>query len=203
MLVMSISPLESAILASAFLGQSLALPAVLGVLVTIAGVAWVVLESGQNTKDAQRNPHRLRGVLLSMGAATGQAVGLVLSKVGLSGNFPALSGVVIRMLAAAAALWVMTWFQRQARPTIGRLSQNRGAIPALIGGAAVGPYIGVWLSLVAVQFAPLGIASTLMALPPVFLMPISWFLYHERIGWQGISGTLLATAGVAMLFLVT
>ena len=41
----------------------------------------------------------------------------------------------------------------------------------------------------------------LMALPPVIILPISYFVFKERIGWQAILGTLLAIAGVAVLFL--
>jgi drug/metabolite transporter (DMT)-like permease len=38
--------------------------------------------------------------------------------------------------------------------------------------------------------------------PPVIILPISYFLFKERIGWQGIVGTMLAIVGVAVLFLV-
>jgi drug/metabolite transporter (DMT)-like permease len=41
-----------------------------------------------------------------------------------------------------------------------------------------------------------------MALPPVIILPISYFAFKERIGWQAIAGTLLAITGVAVLFLV-
>jgi drug/metabolite transporter (DMT)-like permease len=37
----------------------------------------------------------------------------------------------------------------------------------------------------------------LMALPPVIILPISYFVFKEKIGWQ----TILAIAGVAVLFL--
>jgi drug/metabolite transporter (DMT)-like permease len=52
-----------------------------------------------------------------------------------------------------------------------------------------------------VQRAPVGVASTLMALPPVFLLPISWVVFGERVGWQAVAGTLVAVAGVALLAL--
>jgi drug/metabolite transporter (DMT)-like permease len=42
---------------------------------------------------------------------------------------------------------------------------------------------------------------TLMALPPVIILPISYFAFKEKIGWQAILGTVLAIAGVAVLFL--
>jgi len=56
-------------------------------------------------------------------------------------------------------------------------------------------------SLLAVQHAEIGVASTLMALPPVIILPISYFVFKEKIGWQALLGTLLAIAGVAILFL--
>jgi drug/metabolite transporter (DMT)-like permease len=56
-------------------------------------------------------------------------------------------------------------------------------------------------SLLAVQHAEIGVASTLMALPPVIILPISYFIFKEKISWQAIAGTILAIAGVAILFL--
>jgi drug/metabolite transporter (DMT)-like permease len=45
-----------------------------------------------------------------------------------------------------------------------------------------------------------GVASTLMALPPIIMLPISHFVYKEKVGWQSILGTLVAIGGVALLF---
>jgi drug/metabolite transporter (DMT)-like permease len=72
----------------------------------------------------------------------------------------------------------------------------------MFGGALFGPIVGVSLSLLAVQRAEVGIASTLMALPPVFLLPISAVVFKERYGWGVVAGTFIAIAGVAILFLV-
>ena len=41
----------------------------------------------------------------------------------------------------------------------------------------------------------------LMALPPVIILPISYFAFREKTGWQAILGRVLALAGVAVLFL--
>jgi len=40
-----------------------------------------------------------------------------------------------------------------------------------------------------------------MALPPVILLPVSYFAFKEKIGWQAVAGTLLAILGAAVLFL--
>ena len=41
----------------------------------------------------------------------------------------------------------------------------------------------------------------LMALPPVISLPVSYFAFKEKIGWQAVVGKVLAIAGVAVLFL--
>jgi hypothetical protein len=47
----------------------------------------------------------------------------------------------------------------------------------------------------------LGELAMLMALPPVIILPISYFVFKEKISWQAILGTILAIIGVAILFL--
>jgi drug/metabolite transporter (DMT)-like permease len=40
-----------------------------------------------------------------------------------------------------------------------------------------------------------------MALQPVIILPISYFGFKEKVGWQAIVETALAITGVAILFL--
>jgi drug/metabolite transporter (DMT)-like permease len=117
-------------------------------------------------------------------------------------GFPPFAANAIRMLAATTVFWLMTIVQRQGRDTIRSVRQHPAALKLLAIGAFLGPVLGVSSSLLAVQHTEIGVASTLMALPPVFLLPISYFVFKERFGWQTIAGTFLAVAGVALLFLV-
>jgi len=71
-----------------------------------------------------------------------------------------------------------------------------------IAGAIAGPLLGVSFSLLAVQRTEVGVASTLMALPPLFLLPLSYVVFKERFGWGAVAGTFVAVFGVAILFLV-
>lgn len=65
-----------------------------------------------------------------------------------------------------------------------------------------GPFIGVSLSLMAVQYAEAGIASTLMALTPVLIIVPYAMINHHRISVKEVFGTLVTIAGVAMFFLL-
>jgi drug/metabolite transporter (DMT)-like permease len=71
----------------------------------------------------------------------------------------------------------------------------------MLAGSVVGPFLGIWLSLIAIQQARLGIASTLMALPPVMLIPIEYLVYKRPVSLRATLGTLATFAGVALIFL--
>ncbi len=229
MLMMSTAPIFSTLLAWLFLGERLSAAQLVGIAVTVVGIAWVVFdragggeqgatgrrqESGRSVPPvaaqsgsptvveagapAHRSQMRL-GLLFGVGAALGQALGYITAKKGLVGDFSALSGTLMRMIAAAAILWLITVVVGQVRPTFAALRRRPEAMKYILGGAFFGPFLGVTLSLVAVQRTAVGIASTLLALPPIFLLPISHFVFKERIGWGAIAGTLVAVMGVAIL----
>jgi drug/metabolite transporter (DMT)-like permease len=202
MLMMSLVPVLSTLTAWVFLGETLAFSQLAGILLTVGGIAWVIFERSGPAKDQTEARHYVWGILFGLGAATGQALGLITAKKGLGGDFPALSGNLIRMLTAAGVMWTFTLVQGQARPTMQRLLDSPRAARLIVGGAFTGPFIGVWLSLVAIQLTHIGIASTLMALPPVFLLPIGYFVFKEQITWRAVAGTVVAMSGVAVLFLV-
>jgi drug/metabolite transporter (DMT)-like permease len=108
----------------------------------------------------------------------------------------------MRMTAATATLWLYTALRGQIRETMGRFAADRPAWGYTLAGSFLGPFLGVTLSIVAIQNIAVGIASTLMALPPIFLLPLCALLFKERVGWQAILGTGVAMAGVAVLCLV-
>jgi len=202
MLLLSTAPALASLGAWWFLGEALSAGQLGGILVTIGGVAWVVLARENGT--GHRGPDRryVLGILCGLGGAAGQAGGLILAKQGAMCGFPALSVTLMRMLAATAALWLYTALRGQIRETLRRFAADRSAWGYTLAGSFLGPFLGVTLSIVAIQHSPVGIASTLMALPPVFLLPLCALLFKERVGWQAVLGTGVAMAGVAVLCLV-
>jgi drug/metabolite transporter (DMT)-like permease len=198
-LLLSLSTLFGALEAWIFFGESLSMLEIIGIALTLGGTIWVILEQGNHTSQDLR-PSAL-GILCGILAALGQATGLVFSKQGMAGNFSPISGNVIRMCAAALAFWLVTLLQGEAGKTIQTLKKNPAALRLLALAALIGPVFGVSLSLLAVQNTAVGIASVLTSLSPIFMLPISHFYFKERFGWQAIAGTILAMAGVVILFL--
>lgn len=200
MLLLGLAPVWATVIAWVFLDEKLALLQLIGIGVTLMGVTAVVAE--RTAPDATAaDGHRLLGVLSGLAAALGQALGLITAKKGLVGDFPALSGTLMRMVVAAAVMWGVAILTGRARATLRRIRERPQALRYVLGGAFFGPFLGVTLSLIAVQATAVGIASTLTALPPVFLLPIGRLVFKERIGPMAIIGTLVAVAGVALLAL--
>lgn len=198
-LLLSLAPIFGSVIAWVFFGEILTALQITGIILALAGIGWVVVSHAEppNTPHGQTK----RGVLFGVLAGLGQAVGLVLSKQGMFGDFSPFQANAIRMLAAVIFIWIWTAFDGRTGATFKALREKPRVIPLLALGALVGPVLGVTSSLLAVQHAEIGVASTLMALPPVIILPISYFAFHEKIGWQAIVGTVLAIAGVAILFL--
>jgi drug/metabolite transporter (DMT)-like permease len=204
MLLMTSAPVISALLAWVWLGQRLEPVEIGAILVTVAGIAWVISE--KETRDTVARDeeleahHYVLGVLLGLGGALGQALGLVVARHGMGGDFPPLSAALIRMIVATGAIWLIALATRKVGATW-RAFADRRALLLVLSGAFVGPFLGVWLSMVAVQNAPVGIASTLMALSPILLVPLEHWIFHSPITLRSVLGTVVALVGTAFLFL--
>lgn len=212
-LLMTTAPLFATLFGVLFLGERLAPGAWPGIGITLAGIAWVVLE--RPAGDSPRTPPMyLDGLLCGLLAALCQATGYLLSKQGIGhGWLPEQqhlkpqAAAFLRMLGAGMVLLPLAgWrLRRTSRDALGagqtasRLPGRGLAFTAL--GAVFGPFLGVWASLEAAHRIPLGVAQTLLSLPPVFILPFAHLLHRERIGPRAISGAVLAFAGVAWLFL--
>jgi len=69
----------------------------------------------------------------------------------------------------------------------------------LIVGSLLGPFLGVSLGLVSTQLLAAGIASTLMSIVPVLLIPISAIAFREPVTFMEVAGAVVALLGVALL----
>jgi drug/metabolite transporter (DMT)-like permease len=215
MVIFSLNPAMGAILAWVFLGESLGLQEWAGILLTLLGLAIVVSEPKAKAKNEEADSQAesktedkvlsqreyIIGILFALGGALGQAVGQIFSKFGLVNGLEPLSANLIRLAAALVAIWLLAAFQKQISSSVKTLQANPKVIGLLILAAITGPVVGVWLSLEAINRIPIGIAATLSSLTPIFLIPISYFFFKEKVSVYAIVGMIVAFAGTAILFL--
>jgi drug/metabolite transporter (DMT)-like permease len=141
-LLMSSNAVFGAAIAWLFLGETLRLTQYAGMLVTLAGIGWVVLTRPADTTHPNSACKPGQGVLFGILAALGQAGGIVLSKQGMAGDFPPFAGTIIRMIAAILTLWIMAFFQKQAGTTVKTISEHPTAWRWVGLGALFGPILG-------------------------------------------------------------
>ena len=197
MLLMSLVPIMSALFAWIFLGEVLDVLEVSAIALTVAGITWVVADKNRD-KTWIKGKKLAWGIALGFGGALGQTFGLILSKKGLEGGYPALSGNLIRVIVAVIIIWLITIIRGKAGQTFRSLKDNI-ALKTLFSGSFFGPFLGVWLSLVAIKHTRIGVASTLMATTPIILIPLAHWIFKDRVTLGSIIGTLIAIAGVALL----
>jgi len=207
-LIFASSPIMTTIIAWFFLGEELGFWEILGIVTTLSGIVWVVAERRARENRAVLIDHPdsgsfLRGVFWAFGGALGQALGLVLAKEGMfnaGGVVEPIDAASVRMLAAAVIIWLFAGVRGEIPGTIRSLRVPKAFLFCL-AGALVGPFLGVWMSLVAVSYIATGIAATLNAMVPVLVIPLVIVIYKEKVSPRAFLGALLAVGGVALIFL--
>jgi drug/metabolite transporter (DMT)-like permease len=214
MLLMALAPPMTALLSWLILGNGEAMTGIawLGMILTITGIALVVLKREHKTEEGQgrrkvRLSYPVWGILLGLGGAFGQSLGLVLSKLGMHGepgsgmpDYSPFASAQIRVIAGIAGFVVLFTILKQWKATYRAIFDYK-AVGQLSIGAFFGPFLGVSFSLLAVQHANAGVAATIMAMVPVLIIPPSVIFFKEKVTFKEIAGAILAVSGVALFFL--
>ena len=213
-LVSPLWPVFSAMAAFPLLGEVVGPLDLLGMAAALGGVLWV--QGGGDPGSEVEGSFR-RGLLFGVLACLGQAVGYVLAKPGLGvvppGSFlgdivgpspvpvDPLFGTLIRMSAGTAWVLASETLRGGFVESRAALGDRRG-VWLILGGTVSGPVLGVWMSLVALRYAGnTAIASTLLAMSPLFVIPLVRVVYGTPITLRAVVGSVIAIGGVALLTL--
>lgn len=201
LLTLSLSPPVSALIGAMWLGEWLGWMQWLGMAVTLAGVIWGVMESDRmELPPGGSEARRGRGIALAAMGMLAQSVSMVISKRGIASGLSPVEATMIRVCAGIACFIVFILATRQ----LGRVvagSRNARAMGIIIVGAMAGPALGVGLMMRSLVDVPTGVAQTVLATTPVLIIPFAALLHRERVTLIRLAASLMALAGVAMLFL--
>lgn len=198
MLIMASVPVFTALIGWLILKETLYLKGYFGMILTIGGIALVVL--GRNVGQKQlKFAYPVSGVLLAFGGAVVAAIGLVLCKYGME-NYNVFSATQIREIAGIIGLAILFTFTK-AWKRIGIAMKNRKSMINILLGSFFGPFLALSFSLIAIRYTSIGVASTIMAIVPVLIIPPAVFIFKEKVTGKEIIGALIAIAGTTVLFL--
>lgn len=197
MLIMTLVPPITAFFSWFILKERLSMLNYAGMCLTFSGIAMAIFnrKNGKEKLTLKLSP---KGIMFAFFGALGQALGLVLSKLGM-GNSDPFAATQVRLVAGLAGFAIIVTILRRWSGVFTALS-NRGGVRAIFIGSFFGPFLGVSFSLISVKHTAAGIASTLMAIVPVLIIAPAIILYKQKVTlWEAI-GAVISVAGVALFF---
>lgn len=192
-LIMSLAPMLTAIIGWFFLDEILSIKNIIAILISLIGIIIAISNRKMKLNIS------FKGFLLAFGGATGQAVGLILSKKGM-GNYDPVAATQIRAMFGLMSFGILITILGRWKK-LGTAFTHSSGLKAVTIGSFFGPFIGVALSLFAIQQTKTGIASTLMSLVPIFIIIPSAIMFKEKIRPQQVIGALISIAGASLFFM--
>jgi drug/metabolite transporter (DMT)-like permease len=198
MLIMTLVPPITAFFGFIILGESLTMFNFLGMTLAFLGIGLAIFS--RNGK-GERLSIKLspRGILYAFGGAVGQALGLILSKLGIR-DYDPFAATQIRILAGIIGFAILVTVLRRWK-TVAASVLNRQAMSPITAGAFFGPFLGVSFSLISIKNTEAGIASTIMALVPVLIILPAVVLFKQKVTIAEVAGAIISVGGVALFFI--
>jgi drug/metabolite transporter (DMT)-like permease len=227
-LFMTLSAPTAAITGRLLLGEQMRPTAILGMVVTLGGIALSILSKNDNSE------HRgigfklpAKGIFYAAMAGICQGFGLVLSKIGLLHYDAAMSalgiaqdavleGAVLPLPASISVPFAATTirayiglvgfflslmlFSKDGLAKLRSALHDRKALWCVFASTIFGPFIGVSASLLATLYTSAGIAQTLFALTPILIIAPSAILFHQKVTVREVIGAVISVAGVCLFF---
>ena len=202
MIIFYSNPIVTSLAAYLLFGQRITLLQGAGIVLTIAGTLTALCTSSAAKQGAGRPGLSGRGILFAALGMLGQGSCVLLSAraLELMAALPDRS-LLCSQARQLAAIVGFTLYGTLARywPRLRADVRLPGAVPLIAVGGLTGCAVGTTLLLQAIQYIPVGIATALASLSPLFVVPITLVFYRERIRLWEILGIVVAVAGVALL----
>jgi drug/metabolite transporter (DMT)-like permease len=203
----ALAPPLTALMALVFLSEVLKPGDWLGILLVVAGVTWVVSErlSAAAHQLSQNQPQNMgqaqvwRGISFGLIAAWGQALGAVMSRSALTqAHISPLVSTLLRLIAGTVVLFLLMLVRRQVGKWLTAIARPK-TLGLVCVSAFFSTYLGIWLQQTALKYTAAGIAQTLGATSPIFILPIVVML-GEKISDRAVLGAIVALVGISLLF---
>lgn len=211
-LIMTLSPPLAAFSGWLILSEKMSWMGLAGMVVTLFGVGISIFKRNASEGTLKLNLP-LKGVLLALGGALGQGLGLVLSKQGMiyyeqavavTGGEPVafipFAATQMRIITGIIGFSLIILFTGRAKQFAAAF-KNRVAVTQTFFGSIFGPFIGVSLSLIAVRNANTGVATTIMATTPIVLILLDVLVKKKKVSFIEVLGAVISVAGVSLFFI--
>jgi drug/metabolite transporter (DMT)-like permease len=199
LLLQTISPVLVTVLGYYCFEESLGAINVLGMATTLAGVIWVVLEQPESPKEIHHRKDFAWGIFLAVTAAILGGVATMFAKKGIGPRVDPFAATQIRILAALLCYPPLLTFLRRWGQ-IGRALRHFRVMNLMLFGTVVGPFLGMGFYMYGLKVChSTGIVCTIGNITPVLILPVSIYLYQEKVSPRAAIGAAFSVLGVMLM----
>jgi len=225
-LFMTLSAPTAALTGRLLLGEHMRPLAIVGMVVTLGGIAMSILAKPKDGHLQTKLPRK--GIFYAAVAGICQGFGLVLSKIGLQHydaaiiaagmnghlvpdgallplplylSVPFAATMIRATIGLLGFFLVLRLFDKGWKAKLSHAVHDRLAMWCVLGATVFGPFIGVSASLLATQYTSTGIAQTLFALTPILIIAPAAWLFHQRVTVREVIGAVVSVVGVCLFFI--
>lgn len=194
MLFMTMTPLIVGIFGYIFLGEKLTFLQIIAMIITCSGILLVVLKPNNN----EDKKISTKGIAFITTATIFEAIGIVFTKIGSSGYSPS-SSTQIRMICALVVFIIFLSIKKQWGKIFHTLKNKQNLL--FILGGTVTATVGITFLVAALNLGNAGVISTISSTSPIIIIPISHFVFKDKIKIKEILGACISVFGIALFFL--
>ena len=193
LLVMTFSPVAVSILSFFILGEKIEGFKVLGMLLTIIGIAIVILKK-KNDKEFSKV-----GFIYALLAMLGESLGIIFTRLG-SIEYDSFATIQVRTIPAILAFIVYISLKKEWSNIKEGIVNKKGMIYIVLG--TIVATLGVTALVEAMKYANVGIVSTLAATSPILIIPISIIFFKEKVSILEGIGALISFVGITIFYIL-
>lgn len=193
------SPLVTALLGFAFLGERLSWSTVAAMVAVTIGLA-AVATSPKELEVPVAADRRASAFTLGAGASVGYAVGNLLRGQGIALWDEAIAGTLVGAIVALVLQVALTACSREGFAPLWRAERRGLALYAAIGATTV---CAQALTIAAMAKAPVALVALITLSTPLVIFPLGLTVLRrdERLDARTVAGAALAAAGIAVIVL--
>ena len=139
----------------------------------------------------------ITGILLGVTSMLAMGVGIVMIKPLLERS-SVLWAIEVRLIGAAAALFIILGFCRKRKEVVRSIMESKGW-KYMVPGSFLGTYIALMFWIGGMKYAPASIASALNQTSNIFIFIFAAIFLKEKITRHKLFGIVLAVAGVVLI----
>lgn len=181
----------TAFLSYLFLGEILSLVIYVGGLLVLIGVIMVIVGKQEN------HTNKIRGIIGGIMAMLCYSISPIILK-GVITDISAVTATFYRMLFGTIFVLFGGAFSKSVKNWFAPLKDMR-VLRLFLLNVMIVTYGGFLLSIVAIKYVDVALASVLATTEPIFVLLLSYILYKEKATWREILGTIITLSGVLII----